>query len=130
IKHFVDEQQDNILDPQIQSKLENLIPTDGMSYQVVDSSGNVLYGTLDQKMIINAETFIKKMNTTGHDNDESQKYFPITDEDQHLKGGIVLSYPVSFIASNPDHQWLMRITSYGMLTAPLIYLALFTFVFT
>lgn len=129
IHKFVDHQKEKILEPAMKTKLEKIIPTEGMDYQIINQSGHIVYGTLKKRMIDTHIQLIKKLNTQDHLDGNVIRYYPIINENQSLKGAIVLSYRISFLSANPNHKFLAALLQYGSLIAPLIYLALFTFLF-
>lgn len=126
---FIDQRQEDILDPALQSELEEVIPTEGIDYQIVDRSGEWVYGTWQERTINNREELLKKINTSSGDGGKYVRFYPIVGARQELQGAIVLRYGLNLSSANPNRAWFVVSFIFGNLVAPLVYFTLFTFLF-
>ncbi len=47
----INENHDYVLDKGFENKMNEIVPHQGILYQVLDNNGNIIYGTLDKKII-------------------------------------------------------------------------------
>lgn len=126
---FIDEQKQQVLDPDTRTALEEVIPTEGIDYQVVNLSGHRLYGTWEQQIVSGPEELLKHLNTTEGRQGKYVRYYPIMNAQYELEGAIILRYGLNLPSANPQYPWLTVLFTFGNMMAPLVYLALFTFIF-
>src|SRR5690625_2721014 len=102
---FIHEQGD-ILAHKNKDILEDVIPLEGIDYQVIDIEGKKLYGTISQQYIISKENLANNLNTNIYDGKQIIKYYPIFDEQQNMNGAIGFRYEISVISSNPKGSFI------------------------
>ncbi|OOR10499.1 two-component sensor histidine kinase, partial [Bacillus mycoides] len=77
IEKFVEMNGDKIVDLSYQKKLEKVIPMQGITYQVMNTNGNRLYGTLSDELLKNDKEVYHKINTSTQNGKLITKYIPI-----------------------------------------------------
>lgn len=124
----VDENHDNILDKNFESKMNEIIPYKGILYQVLDKDGNIIYGTLDKKVIEDKNDLVTNINSTKSFNRKSfARIIPIFDKDSNIKGAVVLNYKL-VITQKTDSTILFLLTN-SMVLLPFIFIIIFTFIY-
>ncbi|MGE6537953.1 sensor histidine kinase [Bacillus luti] len=91
IEKFVEMNGDKIVDLSYQKKLEKVIPMQGITYQVMNTNGNRLYGTLSDELLKNDKEVYHKINTSTQNGKLITKYIPIMSNDQ-LVGVLAVRY--------------------------------------
>ena len=113
-----------------QEMIENAISGNGITYQVVDSSGGVLYGTNTEPVFTSESDLINRLNTTTvHDKNSYIHVVPITGADGKVIGAVSLFYRLKLSYGNGGGQWLV-IALAAALCSPFFYIILFTLIFT
>lgn len=122
------ESHDNVLNKSFEREMNEIIPYKGMRYQVLDSDGNIIYGTLDKKMIENRNDLVTNINSTKPLNGKYfAKIIPILDKDSNVKGAVVLNY--SLVSTQKTDSTVLFLLSKSMLFLPFIYIIVFTLIY-
>lgn len=108
IEKYIDDVGTSILFSNSQNRLETVIPIEGIDYQVLDSNGQIIYGTYQTKLVSNGEE-LKQNIATGVATKGGGfiKFYPIKNEQGTLQGAIVFKYGLSLLTSNPHNKWLI-----------------------
>ncbi|MDR0270899.1 HAMP domain-containing sensor histidine kinase [Paenibacillus sp.] len=123
-----------ILDPKIRPELEQRIPAEGIRYQVVDTSGTPLYGTLQERQFQNKESLIESLNTTSGGRRNSAfggmytRCVPVITAEGDYKGAILLRYKLE-VSTAPESGWINFAIVLYFVISPFLYIALFTYLF-
>ncbi|MFB5660285.1 ATP-binding protein [Alteribacillus sp. HJP-4] len=124
ISTFVHEHNDEIVSDPEKAKpmLEENIPLSGMHYQVLDPSGELLYGSTTKKLITETDSLINKINTVDRHSNEATNYLPLIDDQDRLAGIVLLQYKIESAAEN-----IFRISFFLLITLPFLFIILFTY---
>lgn len=124
----IDKNHDNILDKGFERKMEQIIPMKGMTYQVLDIDGNILYGTLDKKIIENKRDLINNINSTKSlGNNSFTRIIPILDGNSNVKGAVILGYRL--ISTQKTHNNILSLLYNSMMFLPFIFIIIFTLIY-
>ncbi|OAA93294.1 sensor histidine kinase [Clostridium coskatii] len=129
IKQYINKNKDKILNKDFKNKLEKVIPTVGIEYEVVDSAGKLSYGYF--KKPIASEVPISKEQTTqinGRINPEIIMSIPIIDN-KDLKGMVILKYYIRCSAKNPNFNFIARYSDTFVILSPFVYIIVFSIFF-
>ena len=101
IDQYVRSENTRLLSQENEMGLKNSIEGDGVSYQVVDSSAAVLYGTNTEPIFSSEADLINHLNTTEVYSDKNTylHVIPLTGEDGKMEGAVALVYEVKISAS-------------------------------
>lgn len=129
IKQYINKNEDKILNKTFKNELEKVIPTTGIEYEVVDSTGKLSYGHF--KKSIMSKVPISKEQTTqinGRIDPEVTMSIPIMDN-RNLKGMVILKYYMRNSAKNPTYNFIARHLHIFVELSPFIYIILFSIFF-
>lgn len=145
---------DKILDLEYKTTLENIIPTEAINYYVVDSDGNKLYGTENEKnklekdnkqsfdndggllyssnmenIINNKKSLYENINRTiSNGNNYFTKIVPIINSENNIVGGLLLEYQLIAMAKN--NNFISKFINIFVLLSPILYFSIFTIIFS
>lgn len=123
---FVDQHGDELLSPEFRDELEQIIPLEGLDYQVYDLSGQFIYGSQPAEPL---EDIIRKLNTSGEENGRFVRYVPVMNSTHELTGVFVLKYYLNLVSSNQPKRAVVVLFIIGNMAAPFLFILLFTMVF-
>ncbi len=131
IDQYVRGENTSLLLQENEDGLKNSITGDGISYQVVDSSASVLYGTNTDPIFSSEADLINRLNKTSvyQDRNTYLHVIPITGEDRKIEGAVALVYQVKISSVNSSGRWVLSVIV-AALFSPIIYIALFTMLFS
>lgn len=125
---YVAENQEDMLSINAKDKLERVIPLEGMDYQILDTDGEILYGSFTKKYIGNKKELNKKLNTHLYDKQYFIQYYPILDAHTDTIGAIGLRYQLNLSASNPQtSSWIWFLIGIIVFISPFAYFVLFSY---
>lgn len=112
-----------------QAALEKIIPAEGISYQVMDSSGRRIYGTDKELIVEDQSQLYRKINTTFSLKRKYVRLVPVIDPQGKIAGAVSLSYALApTYRSLTDKMWI-SIIFFAVIFSPFFYVILFTWVF-
>lgn len=120
------QQQGNVLDKKNKDHLEQVIPLEGLDYQVVDMRGNPIYGSMKERYLTTEEELVNNINTNMYDGQKNIKYFPIFNENRMINGAVGFRYKLSLIAANPQSSTITITISVVAFLSPFFYFYLFS----
>lgn len=124
----IDENYEKVLDKDFQESLKEIVPIEGILYQVVDMDGNIVYGTFDEKIIKDKQEVITNINSTIKVGGNSYaRISPILDENSNLKGAIVLQYNIK--STQKTDSDILFVLSNIMLVLPFVFIIIFTIIY-
>ena len=124
----VNQNYDNILDKSSESKMSKIIPHKGMLYQVLDKDGNIIYGTLHQKILKDKRDLAISINSTKYFGKKSYaSIFPILDENSSIQGAIVLSYRL--VSTQKTDNTILFLLANSIVFLPFVFITLFTIIY-
>ncbi|WP_313758125.1 HAMP domain-containing sensor histidine kinase [Tissierella sp.] len=124
----INENHDYVLDKGFENKMNEIVPHQGILYQVLDNNGNIIYGTLDKKIIEDKKDLITSINSTKFFNRNSfARVIPIFDKNSNIKGAIVLNY--SLISTQRTKNNLLALLHNSLIFFPFIFIIIFTFIY-
>ncbi|WP_026487309.1 HAMP domain-containing sensor histidine kinase [Caldanaerobius polysaccharolyticus] len=119
-----------ILNPEDKKSLEMIIPIEGISYQVIDTNGNRIYGTDIRRIVKSKEEFYSKMNSNIGIKGEYTRLIPVIDFDGKIKGGVALTYKLTpYFPNTVDEIWIKPLFA-AIIFSPFIYIVIFTLLFS
>ena len=112
-----------------EKRLEQLIPAEGIRYQVVDEHGAIVYGTNQVRLIESRENLYTRINKTEGVGGTYFTIIPIFSNKSELKGAVSLAYKLTpHYPHFTDRLWLMPL-GYLVVLSPFIFIILFTVFF-
>ncbi|MBC2576280.1 sensor histidine kinase [Peptostreptococcus canis] len=108
--------------------LRNAISGDGIIYQVLDSSGKILYGTNKKRIFTAKKELINRINTTFMNQGNFIHVVPII-HDGNIVGAVTLSYQLR-ISYTKNNGFLMIAVIIIALFSPFFYVIGFTLLFS
>lgn len=123
---FVNAQED-IMNPDFQTVLEERIPLEGIDYQIVNADGVMQYGSMEDQYITSREDVLTELNNNIYDGDKIIIYYPIIENGQHFQGAIGFRYELSFLMVNAESQPTLLSLFIFFLLVPFVYIYLFTY---
>lgn len=109
-------------------ELSKAIRGDGIIYQVLDSKGEILYGTNKEKLFTDKKEILDKVNTTFIRNGNFIHVVPIIN-DGNMVGAVTLSYQLRMSYSENNGFWLAAVIIIALLS-PFLYVIGFTLLFS
>ena len=131
IDQYVREENTRLLSQENEEGLKNSMEGDGISYQVVDGSAAILYGTYTDRIFSSEADLINHLNTTEVYSDKNTylHVIPLTSEDGKMEGAVALVYAVKITATGSGGRWAMGVIAAAMFS-PVFYIILFTMLFS
>ena len=124
----INENYENVLDKSFENKMNEIIPHKGILYQVLNKDGNIVYGTLNNKIIQSKKDLITNINSIKSFNGKSfARIIPILDKDNNIKGAIVLSYKL--VSTQKTDNTILFLLTKSMIFLPFIFIIIFTFIY-
>lgn len=124
----IDENHESILDKSFENKMNEIVPREGIIYQVLDIDGNILYGTLDKEIIEDKRDVVSSVNSIKSFNGKFfAKIIPILDKDNNIKGAVVLGYRL--VSTQRTHNSILSLLYNSMMFWPFIFVIIFTFIY-
>ncbi|WP_411336698.1 sensor histidine kinase [Ruminococcus gauvreauii] len=118
-----------VLSKEGEKGLENVFPDEGLSYQGVDSDGNILYGTYQRQLFENREQLFSCLNKTFRVSGDYIQVVPVISSSGKIEGAVSIAYKLSLFAANKDKVWLFM-TLLIIVLSPFIYVIVFTILFS
>lgn len=119
--------QDNILDPDNQELLEKSIPLEGLDYQIVNTEGQIQYGSTTERYLSSSEDVYTQLNKNIYDGNQIVVYYPIFDSGQNFIGAAGFRYQLSVISANAESRAILLSLFIFAIITPFIYIFLFTY---
>lgn len=138
VEQFITQQGSAILRPSNQSITERQLG--GVAYQVVNTDGRLVYGSIQSPILHNRTQLLMHLNTTEIRGQPTvtpfnilratiTRYYPIVNRDGVLDGAIVVQYPVFGAATHPSQQGWMTVVSDMIPFVPFLFFCLFSYLF-
>lgn len=101
IEKFARDEGDHLLENKELERLETLIPSDGLTYKIVDEHAKFIAGTFTDHLPNKPLTDLinLKINNKNKANNITY-YIPLTDNEDRLKGALVLNYDIAVSATS------------------------------
>lgn len=129
IKEYINKNKDKIINKDFKDKLEKVIPTSGIEYEVVNSNGRLSYGYFKTPIVSKISIVHKETTETfGQIGQKVIKYIPISDNNA-IKGMVILKYFMKNSAKNTNFNWIVSYSDIYLSIAPFIYIVLFSIIF-
>lgn len=117
------------LKPEKREALERRLPLEGIAYQVMDTDGVPIYGTMPDRLIDGREALFRQMNMTFPHNGKYIKLLPLIDAGGKIEGAVALAYTLTLHYGNAANQRWTQPLFVTMLFSPFIYILFFTWLF-
>ncbi|SHJ40461.1 HAMP domain-containing protein [Clostridium cavendishii DSM 21758] len=128
VQDYIQTRSKEVLDSSFKNTLEKDTPISGIKYQVIDNSGSILYGNMNEKIIANKKELLSKINTFDSNKNIITRYAPILDNEGSLQGSIIFKYPIR-VTPVEDSKLTSFIIILMFLIGPFIFIILYTFIF-
>lgn len=115
----------NVLDKNNKDKIDKLVPSPFVEYQVFDKYGNLFYTSDDTSFLNEDKDFLKVINTTTYLKGNSfYKVFPLTNENNEFYAAVGILYSLSsnFVNKNNIFNYLSKF----FIFLPFIFITLFS----
>lgn len=129
IDAYIRERNMELLSQSGEAGLQQAIEGDGISYQVLDSQGNIRYGTNQQKLFHTREELYHQLNTTFRRQSNYIHAVPMIDDSGKIAGAVILSYQLKNSSADDRGWWIMTICIVALLS-PFLYIVGFTILFS
>lgn len=132
IEKYIQQQGAVLLDPSHRSALEQVIPREGIQYQVLDKDGNICYGTIPDPVVGGGAELIRVLNThrmTGGRLGSAvtvTRFVPLL-ANGRLAGAVALRYRLQATAANPSQKYWPGLLILLMGLAPFATVIFFTY---
>ncbi|WP_161485971.1 sensor histidine kinase [Desulfotomaculum copahuensis] len=130
VEKYIQEQGVFLLDPARRTALEQVVPGEGMQYQVLDRDGNIRYGTIAGPVVGSGAELIRVLNTNKVTGDPFAatvtRFVPLL-ANGHLAGAVALRYRLQATAANPGQKYWPGLLILGMGLAPFASFVFFTY---
>lgn len=130
VKDYIRQQNTRLLLLSARNDLEKVIPVKGIEYQVLNSEGVILYGTLTQKFIENRKQLYDQFNITTGFRGRYIQTIPIIGEDRRISGAVLLAYSLNTTYTNDTGNGWLTTLFIGALFSPIVYVVIFTLMFS
>jgi len=120
---------DRVLNISYESKMDEIIPKEGILYQVLDSDGNIIYGTFDTKVVKDKKELASSLNFTKAVSGTNgyARISPILDINSNIKGAIVFNYRLK--ATQKSQNTTLFLLSNSFIFLPFIFIIVFTYIY-
>lgn len=126
IENYIRRKGESLLNIKEKSNIEKIIPSQGITYQIIDQNGDILYGTESQKFLNNKEDLYKKINTNQGLNGRYVHIVPIIDKHGKIAGAVLLYYKLV-----PYYQsTAIKLIFTVILLSPFLYIIFFAILFS
>ena len=125
---FVQAHHDQVLSPGFRPVLEGIVPLQGMDYQVLDASADLIYGSLQEPLLTSNEVW-RRINTERRVDRRIVDYRPIGDPAGGLRGVFVIVYDLSITGANPSRSWSTSAFAAANMAAPFLFFLMFALIF-
>lgn len=129
IDEYIREENTDLLLQSGEEGLENRINENGISYQVLDGEGNLLYGTAQEKIFDTKNDFYDRFNTTFSHQGNYIYTVPIISENGEISGAVTLIYNLNISYVNSRGWWVMAVLVIALFS-PFLYIVGFTMLFS
>ena len=130
IESFIHEKNTALLSPSGEIELKGRIQGDGMLYQAVDDSGNILYGTIQEKPFESAGELFGSLAGTKVLRLGYYTYtVPVIDDTGNMAGAVLLFYKIRTTFANARGRVVFTFTI-ASLFSPFFYILGFTLLFS
>lgn len=127
IEEFVRNNSNVILNNNFKEKIEEIIPSGGMSYRVINLNTNEHYGNLEH-FNLNKDKILYNINYTNYKNGFVTKIIPISNDKKSLDGVLCVKYTLEMEpVENKKFQY--EILKVVVLFSPFVFIILYTYIF-
>ncbi|BCJ94650.1 two-component sensor histidine kinase [Anaerocolumna cellulosilytica] len=132
IYKYIEKKGEVLLGSSEKDRLEEIIPIEGMEYQVLNAAGDILYGTYNATVINNSKDIYYKLNKTEGYKGSYIHYIPVlsADDNKTLQGVVLLIYDLKLGYTNNYYRFIYTFAFTTALLPPFIYIILFTLIFS
>lgn len=130
IPHIIEKvalSQGKLLTIDRKNELEEIIPLDGLDYQVLSKDGDLLFGSISKQYIKNQQQLLESINKNIHDQNKIVQYYLIFDENGKQFGAIGFRYTLSLASANPQLSWIILLLGFLALISPFVYFIFFSY---
>lgn len=130
IEAYIRKEGDKLLSKEEKARLDQVIPSEGIMYQVLDENGDLIYGTDDAKVVHDKGELYSKINTTFGKNGRHVRLVPVIDSEGKISGGVSLSYTLNLHYKGSSDKRLLAPFLIVVAFSPFIYIVIFTWLFS
>jgi signal transduction histidine kinase len=126
LEDYVREENTSLLSENKDREFKRMIEDREIGYQVMDETGNVLYGNEEDELFTTAQEMNQNLNTTFGNGHEYVYTVPIiNNEAGNVEGAVAFSYPLKVTGNS----WMTAVFT-GALLSPFVYIIGFTLFFS
>jgi signal transduction histidine kinase len=130
IEAYIRTQGAALLEPVARESLERVIPLEGMDYQVLDATGERLYGSVPEPFVGQRGEWIQRLNTTFPAKGKFVRVVPIVGEQGRLSGAVLLAYELKVTPADGSGRLWIAVLFVALVAAPFVYFVLAILIFT
>lgn len=129
ITEEINKDYDSILSNSYKSKMDEIVPAEGILYQVLDSDGKIIYGTFGSKIINDKKELVTGLNSAkaAPERNSYVKIIPVLDNNSNLKGAVIFNYKLT--ATQKSQNTFLFLLSNSFVFLPFIFIIIFTFIY-
>lgn len=125
IIHEINENHQDVLNKSFQDNMNEIIPVDGISYQVLDLEGNIVYGNMKNPIIEDTRTLYENLNSVfSLGGNDFARVTPIFNENNDIIGSIIFKYSIR-TSPRTNNNSIYRLSNLIIFT-PFVYIVVFT----
>ena len=129
VERCIRKENTRLLSGEGEKRLKTAVGGEGMPYQVLDSKGDVLYGTNKEKIFSSKGQLYSSLNKTLRKQGHYIYTVPVIDDNGNIRGAVTLSYQLKPTYPNGNGGWIKAI-SIIVLVSPFVYIIGFTYIFS
>lgn len=129
IEAYIRQEGSRLLQPEAKEHLEQVIPLEGIDYQVLDERGRVLYGTILENMAGTPQQLYERLNLTLPEQGRFVKAVPIVAE-HGLAGAVLLAYQLKVTSAGEMGRLYIVLLFAAMVFSPFLYALLFIWIYS
>jgi signal transduction histidine kinase len=124
IETYLRQQNTALLESGAQEMLEQVIPLEGMDYQVLDAKGERLYGSVVGTFFQQPGELYQRLNTTFAAKGKYVRTVPIVNGQGDLSGAVLLAYELQVSPANESGRIWIAVLFTATVIAPFVYFVL------
>lgn len=121
----VNESHQEVLNKDFQDKMNKIIPAEGISYQVLDLDGNIVYGNMENSIIEDTRTLYENLNSVfSLGGNDFARVTPIFNDNNDIIGSIIFKYSIR-TSPRANNNTMYRLSNL-IIFSPFVYIIILT----
>ncbi|WP_051986304.1 sensor histidine kinase [Clostridium amazonitimonense] len=118
-----------VLDKSFEEEMNKIVPHEGISYQVLDSKGNLIYGNIKNSLIKNERELYENLNSNLNlQNNRFARVIPVFNKENNIKGAILLEYQLKS-TQRTKNSLVFKLFNL-VIFIPFVYIVIFTIIYS